>query len=57
MKIYFYPCTLDYFLSDNSDLKFIIHKYSANKEGVNYEFLTVCMDFNHIFVHCFNLLA
>ncbi len=25
MKIYFYPCTLDYFLSDNSDYKSIIH--------------------------------
>ncbi len=23
MKIYFYPCTLDYFLSDNSEKKYL----------------------------------
>ena len=37
MKIYFYPCTLEYFLSDNSDFKQINHGLSATRNiAINY---------------------
>ncbi len=34
MKIYFYPCTLDYFLSDNSDLKSVLTDRNAGLPSV-----------------------